>query len=627
MATELGELIVKLSVDLADAKKKISEMESKVSDVSQGLEKFGFGVSGIGSKLKTLVNPLTLAAVGVAAVTSAVVASVKVVADYGEELLRVSKQSGINVESLARLKYAAEQEEASLQSLTTGLKFLQKHMAEVGDLRSPQERLLQLADQMAKTENPTKRAELAFKNFGRAGYDLIPFLSTGRAHIEQLGNEAERLGLVINEETAVAADDFHDNLAKLKMAILGVAISIAKDLLPPLVTLVGHTADFVVHVKSVVDRVKEWAVEIYTLAKATRSLGSALALFGLSKFNKEVKQNVEDLKRSVQGTEDLTGAVKKQSGAVRQLSVDWAKMEKVAVAAAMKATGDHRSEYLKRMDAARESFENTATFHQQLMVKMAEQTRSWSSVFVGTIGNLKDEFARGMADFIVNGGSFKDKMEEIGRNVLQFFVEQVIAQMLAKWIAYLAAKVTANATADAAIMASNAATGSVGATGGLGAGLGAGLAGLGGAGLLYADFQSGKKEGKSDLQSGIETGLWNITGGNTGHKLVKNLKKKLSGGLIKEPSLVLGLKSGDAALAAEEGQPEAIVPFRDMGITPQEGRNRLMGLSKGGGGGSIIVNIIGTFLEADAARWDKLVRQNIVPPLQRMRLKTVGSQI
>ena len=79
-----------------------------------------------------------------------------------------------------------------------------------------------------------------------------------------------------------------------------------------------------------------------------------------------------------------------------------------------------------------------------------------------------------------------------------------------------------------------------------------------------------------------------------------------SGGIISEPTLLRGMRSGKLGIMGEAG-PEAIVP-----------------MDKTGG---ITINISGTFLEADPAKWQRLIRETIVPELRRFALANSSSPV
>lgn len=85
-------------------------------------------------------------------------------------------------------------------------------------------------------DGPAKTA-LALKVFGKAGAELIPLLNEGRDGIARYSAELRSLGGEVSPETAKAADEFNDNLDKLKVTAGGLALQMATALLPTLVDI------------------------------------------------------------------------------------------------------------------------------------------------------------------------------------------------------------------------------------------------------------------------------------------------------------------------------------------------------------------------------------------------------
>jgi hypothetical protein len=83
-----------------------------------------------------------------------------------------------------------------------------------------------------------EKANTAIKLFGRNGLTLIPLLNEGRAGIERLRKEAERLGVVVSQQAAKAADEFNDSLNRLNNELKGIGISIAGPVITALQDLI-----------------------------------------------------------------------------------------------------------------------------------------------------------------------------------------------------------------------------------------------------------------------------------------------------------------------------------------------------------------------------------------------------
>ena len=84
------------------------------------LKAFGAGVQSIGTKLFGL---------GAAAVAP-LLATTNVFADMGDQLAKMSARTGISVEALSELGYAAEQSGADLETLEGGVRKMQKFLVE-----------------------------------------------------------------------------------------------------------------------------------------------------------------------------------------------------------------------------------------------------------------------------------------------------------------------------------------------------------------------------------------------------------------------------------------------------------------------------------------------------------------
>lgn len=185
-----------------------------------------------------------------AAIVAAFGASVRAAADYGEQLVETSQKTGMAVEELGALKYAAEQSGVGFEQMRTGLSRMQraafdaahgmKEQADTfrmlgvavqdasGGMRSGTEIFRDMAERIAAMDDPTTQAALAMRVFGKSGAELLPLLKEGGAGIDELMQRAEKLGLVMSEEAARDAEEFGDAIDDLKLSAKGVAIAIGE---------------------------------------------------------------------------------------------------------------------------------------------------------------------------------------------------------------------------------------------------------------------------------------------------------------------------------------------------------------------------------------------------------------
>ncbi len=209
-----------------------------------------------------------LAGIGLSATATAaaMAASVRSAADYGDQLDNMAQRTGVAVEELARLNYAAKLSDTSTEALGKGVGNLSKLMvgaanggAESGKLferfgislrnadgtmRSTTEVLYDLSDVFTAMPDGPEKTALAMDFFGKKlGAELIPLLNQGSAGLRQMGDEAERLGLVLGKEQAKAAAEFNDNLDRLGQLSKSVAVSVGNALIPALNSMLSKLTD------------------------------------------------------------------------------------------------------------------------------------------------------------------------------------------------------------------------------------------------------------------------------------------------------------------------------------------------------------------------------------------------
>lgn len=208
---------------------------------------------------QALGNGLKLAAGAAVAGITALAAGLKVTIDDLDELSKSAQKVGITTEELSKLAYAGELADVSLETLVGSLGKLTKAQAAAldtgsqtakvfealgiavkdadGNLRSSSAVLGDFAERFRDLGGSPEAVAAGFQLFGRSFQELIPLLKDGRAGIEAAGDELERMGGVISTQTGVAAEEFNDNLTRLKVQFQSLFAQIAQQLLPTLVDL------------------------------------------------------------------------------------------------------------------------------------------------------------------------------------------------------------------------------------------------------------------------------------------------------------------------------------------------------------------------------------------------------
>lgn len=232
-----GSAYVEIGADTRAFFRAVNNLKRSIGDLGRDLTSIG----------------VRLAAVGGAAV-GGMVAATRSFAVAGSALLDLSKRTGVSVESLSKLGYAAEQNGATLDDVGRGVVALNRTFADASNVSddaaaalrqlglsveqvskmSPEQRFMAIVQALHAIPDPAVRAALAMKLFGKNGLALLPMIAEGTAGIAELSAEAERLGIVVSTEAATAANEFGSAMNRLTGAAGGVRNAIGAALAPTL---------------------------------------------------------------------------------------------------------------------------------------------------------------------------------------------------------------------------------------------------------------------------------------------------------------------------------------------------------------------------------------------------------
>lgn len=207
-----------------------------------------------GASLKVLSTLQSLAGLGaVAALTTLT----KQAIDSADALDELSQRTGVAVEDLSKLQYAANLTGVSSEQLAKGLITLNGELAAAaagnkesaekfaalgisirdtdGRVRGAMPVLRDLADAIADLPAGAAQTNAAISIFGsKVGKDLVLALNGGSEALDKFFTELEDLGGVMSSDMAKAAGQMNENMDKLRTVSGSVGIVLANDLVPVL---------------------------------------------------------------------------------------------------------------------------------------------------------------------------------------------------------------------------------------------------------------------------------------------------------------------------------------------------------------------------------------------------------
>ncbi|MCR4414628.1 MAG: phage tail tape measure protein [Thermoguttaceae bacterium] len=224
----------------------------------------------------------------------------KLFADMGSQLADMSARTGVSVEALSELGYAAEMSGGDMETLEGGLRKMQKAISEaasgsetareslaalgitIADLKdlSPDEQFMRIADRLAQIKNPTQRAAAAMEVFGRSGTRLLPMMTDGAQGLEAMRQKARDLGMVMSSEDAAAADELGDALDTMWKSLKRGVFAIGAALAPTLQDLAERVTSVMATIGNWISQNRDVITTVFKVAAAVAAGGAALVALG-----------------------------------------------------------------------------------------------------------------------------------------------------------------------------------------------------------------------------------------------------------------------------------------------------------------------------------------------------------
>jgi hypothetical protein len=263
---------------------------------SRGLKGVQNETRSMGQKMRAALLP---AATAMTDMSVGLAYAIKGQLDSADEMAKSAQKFGVPVEELSRLKYAADLSDVSLDTLGAGLRGLSKNMSAAlsgnkgavalfkdlgvevtdatGKLRPTEAVMQDLSDVIAKMPDGAEKTALAMKVFGKSGAEMVPMLNSGAAALRAMADEANAMGIVIDEKTGNAAQNFNDNITRIKTAVGGLIVQLAAALAPALERISAWVVGLTQTFQNLSPRMKEIAGVVAMVVAALGPAGLAIA--------------------------------------------------------------------------------------------------------------------------------------------------------------------------------------------------------------------------------------------------------------------------------------------------------------------------------------------------------------
>ena len=239
---------------MAQAQVVISAVDRTQGAINSAMK----GLRGLGDQASILKR--AFAGIGAVAVGQFLTRTAMSAIQYGDELQKASIKSGVAVEQLSALAYAAKQSDIDLGSLSESLKKMQLALSQattggkeqkktldalgisLEDIKNlnADEQFILIAQQISSLTNPADKARAATELFGKAGANLLPLFEQGADGIRKAAQEAKNLGLILSTEQTKKLADADDSVKRLSSSWQGFATTLVSKVAPALTAILDQ---------------------------------------------------------------------------------------------------------------------------------------------------------------------------------------------------------------------------------------------------------------------------------------------------------------------------------------------------------------------------------------------------
>lgn len=256
---KVSESLEKINKNFAKTQAVSSKLQGKFARLQTSMSKFS-------NIAKNTTKILSGVAVAGGAVVGTTVAYANKIADVGDRVDKMSQKIGMSRKAFQEWDYIMSQNGGNVESLQMGFKTLTTQIANVqkgskdstkafaqlgvsikdnnGQLRSQDDIFNDTVRALQKIENPTQKAVLANKLFGRSATELRPLLNQEADAVDNLRKTANNLGLIISDKDIDNAVKYKDTMDTFTRFFQAKFATVAMSVMPQITAYLEKMINF-----------------------------------------------------------------------------------------------------------------------------------------------------------------------------------------------------------------------------------------------------------------------------------------------------------------------------------------------------------------------------------------------
>lgn len=301
----IGSVVVNISA-------RLNDLTSGLNRGAAQVERFGTRVSSVMAKARG-----AFAAVAGGLAVRSIANAFQETAENLDRIGKAGDRFGLTVDEMMGLEHAASLSGVTIQELDTAMTRFARVMAGRGEKASVYDAMLRVSDEMAAQQDATKRVEMAYELFGRAGAKMVNVLGSGSQAMRIARRESELLNGQFGRDAIAGVEAYNDAIERLQVSFRGLAqeaVVSASPGLAKIADMTRHTWTFLKNLPKGFDA-------------ATRAVGEQMAidiqnrLAGVNKAASDVDDTLESITDRIRdlsnpallkGTQEAFSAINRQ---------------------------------------------------------------------------------------------------------------------------------------------------------------------------------------------------------------------------------------------------------------------------------------------------------------------------
>ena len=244
-----------LQREIIDTEGKLKNLEKDMRDfgsvsaqqmkaVGQAVQNAGSKIESVGKKMQGISSAATGALGGLVGLGAKAMST-------ADDINTLARQTGLSTDEIQRFQYASDLVDVSLEDITSAVTKTKKAMTgneevwaqlgvEVknadGSMRDATDVFYDSLKALSQIENETERDQVAMSIFGKSADQLAGIIDDGGAALQEYGDKAEELGLILDTDVLDAMNDTQDTIdqtkAEVQKSLLVLGSTLAKNLTP-----------------------------------------------------------------------------------------------------------------------------------------------------------------------------------------------------------------------------------------------------------------------------------------------------------------------------------------------------------------------------------------------------------